>query len=141
MRVLLIGVGTVGEAIARISAQADWCEAMILADYDESRARALAESLGDPERFPAIRIDPRDATSATEAARAHPAAHVINAVDPQFVMPIFRGALEGDAHNMDMAVSRSKPQPDRPFELPGVKPGDEQSAMNDAWKARGKLAL
>jgi hypothetical protein len=28
MRVLLVGVGTVGEAIARISATADWCEAM-----------------------------------------------------------------------------------------------------------------
>ena len=44
MRVLLIGVGTVGEAIARISAKADWCEAMILADYDESRARRLADA-------------------------------------------------------------------------------------------------
>ena len=48
MRVLLIGVGTVGEAIARISASADWCEAMILADYDVNRARTLADSLGDP---------------------------------------------------------------------------------------------
>jgi saccharopine dehydrogenase-like NADP-dependent oxidoreductase len=42
---------------------------------------------------------------------------------------------------MDMAVSLSKPHPDRPFELPGVKLGDEQFAMDDAWKARGKLAL
>ena len=141
MRVLLIGVGTVGEAIARISAQADWCEAMILADYDESRARALADSLGDPERFPAIRIDARDAASVTEAARAHKADLVMNAVDPQFVMPIFRGALEADAHYMDMAVSLSKPHPNRPFERPGVKLGDEQFAMDDAWKARGKLAL
>ena len=57
MRVLLIGVGTVGEAIARISASADWCEAMILADYDLNRACTLADSLGDSERFPAIQID------------------------------------------------------------------------------------
>ena len=40
MRVLLIGVGTVGEAIARISAPQDWCEAMVLADYDLDRAHA-----------------------------------------------------------------------------------------------------
>ncbi|HUF07094.1 MAG TPA: saccharopine dehydrogenase C-terminal domain-containing protein, partial [Candidatus Binatia bacterium] len=132
---------TVGEAIARISPTADWCEAMILADYDESRARSLADSLGDPERVPAIRIDARDAASVTEAARAHRADLVMNAVDPQFVMPIFTGALDADAHYMDMACSLSKPHPDRPFELPGVKLGDEQFAMDEAWKARGKLAL
>ena len=141
MRVLLIGVGTVGEAIARISASADWCEAMILADYDLNRARTLADALGDPERFPAIQLDARDAATVAEAALAHRADLVMNAVDPQFVMPIFRGALEADAHYMDMACSLSKPHPDRPFELPDVKLGDEQFAMDDAWKARGKLAL
>ena len=141
MRVLLIGVGTVGEAITRISAPADWLESMVLADYDESRARTLADSLGDRERFRAIRIDARDAGSVTEAARAHRVDLVMNAVDPQFVMPIFTGALEANAHYMDMAMSLSKPHYDRPFEVPGVKLGDEQFAMDDAWKARGKLAL
>ena len=141
MRVLLIGVGTVGEAIARISAQSDWCEAMILADYDLTRARTLADSLGDPERFPAIQLDARDAATVAEAARAHRADLVMNAVDPQFVMPIFRGALEADAHYMDMACSLSKAHPDRPFELPGLKLGDEQFALAHAWEARGKLAL
>ena len=42
----------------------------------------------------------------------------MNAVDPQFVMPIFTGALEADAHYMDMAMSLSKPHPDRPHEVP-----------------------
>ncbi|HEX6007326.1 MAG TPA: saccharopine dehydrogenase C-terminal domain-containing protein [Burkholderiales bacterium] len=141
MRVLLIGVGTVGEAIARISAQSDWCEAMILADFDLTRARTLADALGDAERFPAIQLDARDPATVADAARAHRADLVMNAVDPQFVMPIFRGALEADAHYMDMAVSLSKPHPDRPFELPGVKLGDEQFALAHAWEARGKLAL
>ncbi len=141
MRVLLVGVGTVGEAIARISAKADWCEAMVLADYDESRARTLSDALGGAPRFPSARIDARDAASVTELARAHQVDLVMNAVDPQFVMPIFTGALEADAHYMDMAVSLSKPHPDRPFEVPGVKLGDEQFAMHEAWLARGKLAL
>ena len=141
MRVLLIGVGTVGEAIARISAGADWLETMVLADYDESRARTLANSLGDPERFSAIRIDARSPDAVTDAARAHRADLVMNAVDPQFVMPIFTGALEADAHYMDMACSLSKPHPDWPFEQPGLKLGDEQFAMHDAWVGRGKLAL
>jgi len=141
MRVLLIGVGTVGEAIARISARADWCEAMVLADYDEVRARTLSDSLGGAPRFPSAQIDARSAASVTELARAHKADLVMNAVDPQFVMPIFTGALGADAHYMDMAASLSKPHPHRPFEVPGVKLGDEQFAMDDAWKGRGKLAL
>ena len=93
MRVLLIGVGTVGEAIARISATADWCETMILADYDLDRARTLADALDDADRFPAIHLDARDPANVTEAARAHRVDLVMNAVDPQFVMPIFTGAL------------------------------------------------
>jgi len=141
MRVLLVGVGTVGEAIARISSTADWCEAMILADYDESRARTLSDALGGAPRFPSAQIDARDATSVTELARAHRVELVMNAVDPQFVMPIFTGALEADAHYMDMACSLSKPHPNRPFELPGLKLGDEQFAMHEAWLAKGKLAL
>ncbi len=141
MRVLLIGVGTVGEAIARLSVDRDWCEAMVLADYDETRARALADALGEPDRFPAIALDARDAANVTEAARAHRVDLVMNAVDPQLVMPIFRGALEADCHYIDMAMSLSKPHPDRPFEEPGVKLGDEQFELDTAWKGRGKLAL
>jgi saccharopine dehydrogenase (NAD+, L-lysine forming) len=141
MRVLLVGVGTVGEAIARISAQADWLETMVLADYDESRARTLADALGGAPRFPSVQIDARDASAVSDLARAHKADLVMNAVDPQFVMPIFTGALEADANYMDMACSLSKPHPDRPFEVPGVKLGDEQFAMAGEWESRGKLAL
>ena len=58
MRVLLIGVGTVGEAIARLSSNGDWCEAMVLADYDESRARTLADALGGAPASPACGSTP-----------------------------------------------------------------------------------
>ncbi|MDQ3690953.1 MAG: saccharopine dehydrogenase NADP-binding domain-containing protein [Chloroflexota bacterium] len=141
MRVLLLGVGTVGEAIARLSADRDWCEAMVLADYDESRARTLADSLGGAPRFTAVKIDARDASAIADLATAHKVDLVMNAVDPQFVMPIFTGALEADANYMDMAVSLSKPHPERPFSEPGVKLGDEQFALAGEWESRGKLAL
>ncbi len=141
MRVLLIGVGTVGEAIARLSAERDWCEAMVLADYDESRARTLSDALGGAPRFPAAQLDARDASAIAQLARANRVDLVMNAVDPQLVMPIFRGALQSDAHYMDMAMSLSKPDPDRPFEHPGLKLGDEQFAMAAEWESRGKLAL
>jgi saccharopine dehydrogenase (NAD+, L-lysine forming) len=141
MRILLVGVGTVGEAIARLAAQRDWCETLVLADYDETRAKALADALGGTPRFPAIRIDARDSGAVAQAARAHRCELVMNAVDPQFVMPIFNGALEADANYMDMAMSLSKPHPDRPFSEPGVKLGDEQFAASAQWEKRGRLAL
>jgi saccharopine dehydrogenase-like NADP-dependent oxidoreductase len=65
----------------------------------------------------------------------------MNAVDPRFVMPIFNGALAGGADYLDMAMSLSQRHPERPYELTGVKLGDEQFAVEDQWKAAGRLAL
>jgi saccharopine dehydrogenase (NAD+, L-lysine-forming) len=141
MRTLLVGVGTVGEAIARLAVQRDWCDTLVLADYDVARARTLSDALGGGPRFPPIQIDARDPAAITEAARAHRCDLVMNAVDPQFVMPIFNGALAADANYIDMAMSLSKPHPDRPFTEPGVKLGDEQFAAASEWEARGRLAL
>ncbi len=141
MRVLLIGVGTVGEAIARMAAQRDWCEAMVLADYDLGRATALQRELGDPQRFEVEQIDARDSEAVAELARRHRSSLVMNAVDPRFVMPIFDGALAARVDYVDMANSLSRPHPERPFELPGVKLADEQLARAADWEAAGRLAL
>jgi saccharopine dehydrogenase-like NADP-dependent oxidoreductase len=141
MRILLIGVGTVGEAIARLAADRDWCEAMVLADVDAARAGALAQTLGDEARFPAISLDASSSEAVAAAARQHHVDLVMNAVDPRFVMPIFEGALAAGVHYIDMANSLSKPHPDRPFSEPGLKLGDEQFARAEAWQASGQLAL
>jgi len=54
MRVLQIGVGGVGESIAKIAQQRDpnqdWLELMVLADYNEVRAHEVAAKLGEAER-------------------------------------------------------------------------------------------
>jgi saccharopine dehydrogenase (NAD+, L-lysine forming) len=141
MRVLLVGVGTVGEAIARMGSQREWCEEMVLADYDLDRATILQAELGDAERFPVERIDARDATAVADLARRHRSSLVMNAVDPRFVMPIFDGALAANADYMDMANSLSRPHPSEPFSQPGVKLADEQLAKAGAWDAAGRLAL
>jgi saccharopine dehydrogenase-like NADP-dependent oxidoreductase len=141
MRVLLVGVGTVGEAIARMAAQRDWCEEMVLADYDIERARALQAELGDAERFPIAQVDARDAGSVAALARQHRSELVMNAVDPRFVMPIFDGALAAGVNYMDMACSLSLPHPDAPFTRPGLKLGDEQFARASDWEAAGRLAV
>ena len=141
MRVLLVGVGTVGESIARQAAPHAWCESMVLADFDAARAEALQASLGDADRFPVEHIDARDRAAVAAFARRHRSDLVMNAVDPQFVMPLFEGALEAGTHYMDMANSLSAPHPTDPFTTPGVKLGDEQFARHEAWEQSGKLAL
>ncbi len=141
MRVLLIGVGTVGEAIARLSAERDWCERMVLADYSEERARQIADAIGQPERFVPAAIDAGDRGAIQELATSERVDLVMNAVDPSFVMPIFEAARAAGVDYMDMAVSLSKPDAEDPYRRPGVKLGDEQFAQSAAWEADGRLAL
>ncbi len=141
MKVLLVGVGTVGEAIARLSAGRPWLEQMVLADHDLDRARRVADSIGDAASHPVAHVDASDSGAVQALARAHGVDLVMNAVDPRFLMPVFRGALAADVDYMDMAVSLSTPHPTEPYALPGRKLGDEQFAMDAAWRDRGRLAL
>ncbi|GAB3604211.1 saccharopine dehydrogenase family protein [Microbacterium aureliae] len=140
MRILIIGAGGVGSAAARIAARRDFYEAVVVADYDPARPEALVGALADP-RFTAARVDASDAGSVAALIREHACTHVLNAVDPRFVMPIFEGCARADVTYLDMAMSLSRPHPDKPHELTGVKLGDEQFAQQDAWRDAGRLAL
>jgi saccharopine dehydrogenase (NAD+, L-lysine forming) len=51
MKVLLVGVGGVGEAIAVIAKDRPWLETMVLADYNTTRAEEVQRRVG-PKRFP-----------------------------------------------------------------------------------------
>jgi saccharopine dehydrogenase-like NADP-dependent oxidoreductase len=140
MKILLVGAGGVGSAFCGIAARRDFFESIVVADYAaESAERAVAD-VGD-ERFTAAQVDASDAGSVERLARESGATHVMNAVDPRFVMPIFEGALAAGADYLDMAMSLSKPHPDEPYAKTGVKLGDEQFAAADAWESAGRLAL
>lgn len=141
MRVLLVGAGTVGEAIARVAADRDWLEFMLVTDYDMARAQHVVDSINHGGKYEAHGIDASSAEGVAQVARDHDIDLVMNAVDPQFVLPVMDGALAAGAHYMDMAVSLSKPHPEAPFEKPGVKLGDEQFARSGDWESAGKLAL
>jgi saccharopine dehydrogenase (NAD+, L-lysine forming) len=140
MRILVVGSGGVGSAVAPIAARRDFYEAIVFADHDEGRARRIVDAAADP-RFSATRVDASKASEVEALARSVEATHVLNAVDPRFVMPIFEGALAAGADYLDMAMSLSRPHPDRPFEESGVKLGDEQFACAAAWESAGRLAL
>jgi saccharopine dehydrogenase (NAD+, L-lysine forming) len=138
MRILLVGAGGVGSAFAAIAARRDFFEQIVIADYDAARADRAAE---DDRRFTGARIDASDADSVAALVREHAITHVMNAVDPRFVMPIFNGAKAGGADYLDMAMSLSRPHPDQPYALTGVKLGDEQFEVADRWESDGRLAL
>jgi saccharopine dehydrogenase (NAD+, L-lysine-forming) len=141
MRVLLIGAGGVGSAVVPIAARRDFFERMVVADYDPSRAERALERVAGDARFVPARVDASKPDEVAALAREHEATHVLNAVDPRFVMPIFDGALAAGADYLDMAMSLSRPHPERPYVQPGVKLGDEQFARAADWEARGRLAL
>ncbi len=140
MRILVVGAGGVGSAVAPIAARRSFFELMVVADYDLARAERVVTRLADP-RFVAARVDASDAAAVEALCREHRISHVLNAVDPRFVMPIFDGAFAAGADYLDMAMSLSRPHPERPHELTGEKLGDRQFEKAEAWQAAGRLAL
>ena len=140
MRVLCVGAGGVGSSAALIADRRDYFESWVVADYDAVRAGDLVERLADP-RFVAARVDASDAQAVADLCREHGVTHVLNAVDPRFVLSIFEGAFLAGADYLDTAMSLSSPHPDQPHELPGVKLGDDQFAHDRSWKDAGRLAL
>lgn len=140
MRILLVGAGGVGGAITAIAARRDFFELMVVADHDGERAARAVRAAGDP-RFVAARVDAADRAAVRALLAEHHCDVLLNATDPRFVMPLFEEALAAGAHYLDMAMSLSRPHPDRPHELTGVKLGDEQFALAGRWQDSGRLAL
>ena len=111
---LLVGAGGVGAAFVAIAARRDFFETLVIADYDLGRAEKARDSQGGDGRFVAAQVDASSADSVAALAREHGCTHVMNAVDPRFVMPIFDGAFAAGADYLDMAMSLSRPHPERP---------------------------
>jgi saccharopine dehydrogenase-like NADP-dependent oxidoreductase len=146
MRILLVGAGGVGDAIAKIAARRTFFETMIVSDYELARAERtiawITARHGDQgDRFIAARIDASDPDNVAEVAKRHGATHVMNAVEPKFVPTIFAGALAAGADYLDMAMSLSEPHPTHPYSETGVKLGDDQFAQAPDWEKAGRLAL
>jgi len=141
MKVLLVGVGGVGEAIAAIAKPHSWMEKMVLCDYNVERAKEVQAKLGDNDRFPVEFIDASNQSMIEELAKKYQVDMIMNSVDPIFNEQIFDAAYNVGVRYMDMAMTLSKPHPEKPFELPGIKLGDYQFDKAKAWEEKGILAL
>ena len=139
MKILLVGVGGVGEAIAALAKGKPWLERMVLADYNIERAREVQKKMGSAAIFPVEKIDASDKAAIVALAKKHSVDLVMNAVDPIFNEAVFDAAFEAGTAYVDMAMTLSKPHPKKPFELPGVKLGDYQFEKAKDWEKKGLL--
>ena len=141
MKVLLVGVGGVGEAIAALAKPRPWMELMVLADYNQARAEEVQKKLGDAKRFPVEFIDAGKREMIESLAKKYGVDLIMNAVDPVFNEQVFDAAFNVGVTYMDMAMTLSKPHPTDPFHQTGVKLGDYQFAKAKDWEKKGLLAL
>ena len=142
MRVLLIGSGGVGGAIAAIAARRTFVELLVVADLDPLRAEGVAAGAAEGGlHCIAEQLDASDAAAIEALARRHRIDAVVNACDPRFNPPIFEAAFRAGCTYLDMAMNLSEPHPLRPYELTGKLLGADQLAVADAWRARDQLAL
>jgi saccharopine dehydrogenase-like NADP-dependent oxidoreductase len=141
MRVLVVGAGGVGSAFAAIAQRRPAFEHVAVADVSPARAHDVVAALGEADRFSAERVDASDREALVELiGRVRPDA-VLNACDPRFNEPIFDACFEARVTYLDMAMTLSRPHPQRPYELPGAMLGDLQLARSEQWKREGLLAL
>ena len=141
MRILVIGAGGVGSAVAAIARRRGFFERMVLADISLERAQAAVARLGGDARFAAARLDASDAGAIVALAESERIDTILNACDPWLNPPIFGAAARAGCDYLDMAMTLSRRHPERPFEQPGVMLGDEQFAAAGEWEAAGRLAL
>jgi saccharopine dehydrogenase (NAD+, L-lysine-forming) len=138
---MVVGSGGVGAAFAPIAARRDFYEHIVFADLDPARSQGVVDRYGAGGRFSAATVDASDPANVAEAVKANEITHVLNAADPRFVMPIFRGAFDARVHYLDMAMSLSDKHPDDPYTKVGKKLGDDQFSLSGDWENEGLLAL
>jgi saccharopine dehydrogenase (NAD+, L-lysine-forming) len=141
MKVLLIGVGGVGEAMAMIAKPHPWVEQIVLADYNLARAKEVQAKLGDEEHFPVEKVDAKHKEQIEALANKYKVDLIMNACDPIFNESIFEAAFNYGCNYMDMAMTLSEPHPTDPFNQCGIKLGDYQFERSKKWEQKGLLAL
>ncbi|HST32559.1 MAG TPA: saccharopine dehydrogenase C-terminal domain-containing protein [Solirubrobacteraceae bacterium] len=141
MKILVVGAGGVGAAFAAIAQRRPKFERVALADVSPERVKSVVAALGEPGRFSAERVDASEQQSVADLiGRVRPDA-VLNACDPRFNEPIFDACFQAKVTYLDMAMTLSRPHPQRPYEVPGKLLGEHQLSAHEAWQQAGLLAL
>ena len=131
MRVLQLGVGSVGEVTARTVASVPEVEAVVLADIDEERTRAVASRLPAGKAH-ALALDVHDGEALVRALADVDL--VVNGLVPEVNLDVMAACLEAGTHYLDMAAAG-------PRDVVGTADVDEELALHDAFSSAGLTAL
>jgi saccharopine dehydrogenase-like NADP-dependent oxidoreductase len=131
MRVLQLGVGSVGEVTARTIATAPEVTSVVLADIDESRPAAVAAKL-PVGKAATLQLDVHDAEALVRALADVDL--VINGLIPEVNLDVMRACLEAGADYLDMAAAG-------PRDVVGTADVDEELALHDEFRRAGLTAL
>jgi saccharopine dehydrogenase-like NADP-dependent oxidoreductase len=131
MKVLVVGTGAVGAAVAAVAKRRDFFERITFADVDPARPAAVVKR-EDDDRFAAAQVDAGDRAALVGLLHETRPDAVLNAADPRFNPAILEAAFEYGCTYLDMAMTLSGP---------GVLLGQEELDAHDRWRERGLLAL
>jgi len=104
MKVLVVGAGMQGQVLTWHFGRCPRISEIVVADYDEARARFVADQVGSGKAR-AIFIDAGDVAAVAKAADG--AKLVMNAVIPEFNMAIMTACLKAGADYQDMASGQT----------------------------------
>jgi len=145
MKVLVVGVGGVGESIAAIldkrDPEGEWLEQMVLADYNLDRAKEVSAKRSVSARYPAEKIDAGNGVNVAEIIGQYRPDIVINCCDPSFNEVLFDTCYKQGVNYMDCAMSLAKAHPTDPYNKTHVKLGDYQFDRHEKWEEKGLLAI
>jgi saccharopine dehydrogenase (NAD+, L-lysine-forming) len=131
MRVLQLGVGSVGEVTARTVASVPEVTAVVLADIDEARPRVVAAKL-PPGKAETLQLDVHDKEALVKALSGVDL--VINGLIPEVNLDVMAACLEAGAHYLDMAAAG-------PRDVVGTADVDEELALAGEFKKAGLTGL
>jgi len=140
MKILVLGVGGVGEAFSIMAYGKSWVESLVLADYNLERATQVANSLNSSKVISAF-VNANDRKSIVDLIKKHKIDLTLNACDPRLNPSIFDACFEANSIYVDMALTLSKPHSEQPYTIPGVPLGSYQFSKAEEWKKKGLLAL
>lgn len=131
MKVVQLGVGSVGEVIARtLAAEPDVTE-VVLADVDEGRLEEVSSKIPDGKAS-TRRLYARDPDALRAVLRG--ARLGVNALVPAFNLAVMEACLDVGVSYLDLAAGG-------PREIVGTPDMDEQFALDAAFRERGISAL
>jgi saccharopine dehydrogenase (NAD+, L-lysine forming) len=131
MKVLQLGVGSVGEVTARTVASISEVESVLLADIDRTRALEVAAKLS-PGKAATRQLDVFDAIALRKALSEVDL--VINGLIPEVNLDVMAACLETGTHYVDMAAAG-------PRDVVGTADIDEELALDAEFKKAGLTAL